>query len=379
MSHFWKTLPLAVLCVAAIASVAAADGLNIDEDFTFQGEYVGTIALDGQNWQVAGLQVVALGGGKFDAVLYRGGLPGAGWDRVTKHALHGQRDGSQVTLAGDQQHVTVASDGSATHWSDERLTPALIAGQSKVGFLRKIQRRSPTMSAPPPRGATVLFDGSDTSNLEGAKVTDDGLLQVGATTKDPVGDFRLHLEFRTPYQPASRGQGRGNSGVYIQRRYEVQILDSFGLEGAFNECGALYRQRPPDLNMCLPPLSWQTYDIDFTAARFDAAGTKSANGRITVALNGVVVQNDVAITGQTGAGQPEGPEMLPILFQNHNNPVHFRNLWIVSGSPAVAQAAATTTSTCEVQYQQIPSRCSHGCRLSKSVCGRRFAFCRRKR
>ena len=94
-------------------------------------------------------------------------------------------------------------------------------------------------------------------------------------TKQPVGDFCMHLEFRTPYKPHARGQGRGNSGVYIQRRYEVQVLDSFSLEGEANECGGLYRTKTPDVNMCLPPLSWQTYDIDFKKAELkkDPEGT----------------------------------------------------------------------------------------------------------
>src|SRR5262249_34742326 len=88
--------------------------------------------------------------------------------------------------------------------------------------------------------------------------------------KCPAGPFRLHLEYRTPYMPTARDQARGNSGVYIQRRYEVQILDSFGLDGAFNEAGSLYRQTPPDLNMAFPPLTWQTYDIWFTPPQFAA-------------------------------------------------------------------------------------------------------------
>jgi hypothetical protein len=129
--------------------------------------------------------------------------------------------------------------------------------------------------------------------------------------------------------PRARGQGRGNSGVYIQKRYEVQILDSFTLSGAPNECGGLYRQRPPDLNMAFPPLSWQTYDIDFTAARFNIDGDKVKNARVTVVHNGVVIHDDVELPNKTGAGDREGPTPGPIRFQWHNDLVHFRNLWIV--------------------------------------------------
>ena len=161
-------------------------------------------------------------------------------------------------------------------------------------------------------------------------MTDEGLLMEGAETKEPVGAFQLHLEFCLPFMPYARGQGRANSGVYIQRRYEVQILDSFGLEGAANECGGLYRQTPPDLNMCLPPLAWQTYDIDYTAARFDSAGAKTANARITVKHNGVVVQDNVELPRATRAAPvKEGPETGPIYLQDHGNPVRFRNIWVV--------------------------------------------------
>jgi hypothetical protein len=176
----------------------------------------------------------------------------------------------------------------------------------------------------------VLFDGSTPVNLQDASVTDDGLLAPGASTATPVRDFQMHLEFRTPYMPYARGQARGNSGVYIQRRYEVQILDSFGLEGEANECGGLYKQRRPDLNMCLPPLAWQTYDIYFTAARWRADGAKIANARITVLHNAVAVHDGYELTDKTGAGRPEGPEDLPIHFQDHGNPVRFRNIWIVA-------------------------------------------------
>src|SRR5690606_40856473 len=109
------------------------------------------------------------------------------------------------------------------------------------------------------------------------------------------------------FMPAARGQARCNSGVYIQRRYEVQILDSFGLEPQFNDCASLYRQRPPALNMCLPPLSWQTYDIEFRAARFDGQGRKIQNARITVRLHGVAGQHKLELTSKTGAGQPAAP------------------------------------------------------------------------
>jgi hypothetical protein len=140
----------------------------------------------------------------------------------------------------------------------------------------------------------------------------------------------LHIEFRTPFMPAARGQGRGNSGVYIQGRYECQVLDSFGLEGEDNECGGIYSISKPAVNMCFPPLSWQTYDIDFVAARYDGQGNKTKNARVTIKHNGVVIHKDLELTHGTPGRHPEGPEPESIFLQDHGNPVVFRNIWVVN-------------------------------------------------
>jgi hypothetical protein len=273
------------------------------------------------------LQVIARGNGRFDATWYPGGLPGAGWNEAERVSLSGILNDEVLTLMGGGKMVLI--DGRTAIVQD--------TGGSVQGELSKLLRVSPTMGVSAPADAIVLFDGTQPEYMENARVTEDGLLEVGTITKIPVLDFRLHLEFRLPYMPFSTGQGRGNSGVYIQRRYEVQILDSFGLEGLFNECGSLYRQQAPDLNMCLPPLAWQTYDIWFRAARFDDEGNKTANARITVLHNGVPIHSNREIIAKTGAGLPEGPEPMPILLQNHSDPVHFRNVWIVLGEPMVSK------------------------------------------
>ena len=301
---------------------AITDIAKVDDDFAYQGEYVGRLYEPRYGHVYVGLQVIARGDGNFDAVLYEGGLPGAGWNMEKKTDLSGILHEGTLKLEGEGR--SVITDGlSATVYDGTG---------SRLGYMQEIHRVSPTVGKSPPRGAIVLFDGESTENLEGAHVTEDGLLDVGVTTKMPVHDFRLHLEFRTPYMPYATGQARANSGVYIQRRYEVQILDSFGLEGLHNECGGLYRQQPPDVNMCLPPLTWQTYDIWFTATKWDDEGNKVANARLTVRHNGVPIHSDREIKNKTGAGKPEGPDPLPILLQNHGNPVHFRNFWIVMGS-----------------------------------------------
>jgi hypothetical protein len=312
--------------------VAITDPAEVDIDYTYQGEYVGMVyQASGRRGQV-GLQIIARGDGRFDATWYQGGLPGAGWNQTDRISFNGGLNDGLLTLMGEGQMILV--DGRTASVQD--------TGGTVRGELAKLVRVSPTIGANPPPQAIVLFDGAQPEHLEGAKVTEDGLLEVGTTTKMPVQDFRLHLEFRLPYMPFSTGQARGNSGVYIQRRYEVQILDSFGLEGVFNECGALYRQQPPELNMCLPPLAWQTYDIWFRAARFDDEGNKTAKARITVLHNGVPIHNNWEIAAKTGAGLPEGPEPMPILLQNHSDPVHFRNVWIVLGEPVVAKQYGAT-------------------------------------
>jgi hypothetical protein len=167
------------------------------------------------------------------------------------------------------------------------------------------------------------------------KLLGDGAMEIGPrggslVSKEVFGDHQIHLEFRTPFMPEARGQSRGNSGVYIQGRYEVQILDSYGLEGLDNECGGIYRVSRPRVNMCAPPLQWQSYDIDFRAPRFDAQGNKTANARVTVSHNGVPIHEDLEIPGQTGGGDASNFDKPgPLLLQDHGNPVQFRNVWVL--------------------------------------------------
>lgn len=330
MSKLLKLLSITLCFGTCGGLLCAADGkdgpvytdLNqVDSDYKFQGEYRGwqRSRPSSRSSEPVAIQVIALGDGKFAASKYYGGLPGEGWFGGARYELTGELTGDVVTLHSDEYDVIVEPERASIMTRDGR----------RAGELEKMIRVSPTMGAAPPAGAIVLFDGSNTDHFKDAKITADGLLLAGTETLSGYQDFRLHGEFRLPYKPLARGQARGNSGFYLQSRYEVQVLDSFGLEGIENECGALYRTRRPDFNMCLPPLQWQTYDIDLTSAKFDNHEKKIANMRISVWQNGVLIHNNVEIPNKTGAGKPESPAALPTKIQDHGNPVVYRNIWIV--------------------------------------------------
>jgi hypothetical protein len=209
----------------------------------------------------------------------------------------------------------------------------LVTGDQET-CLHKTERKSDTIGKKPPEGAIVLFDGTNTSEWNGGRLDEKTkLLNTDGRdilSKRKFNNYTMHVEFLLPYRPDGRGQGRGNSGFYQVDHYEVQILDSFGLEGKDNECGGVYTKLSPSVNMCLPPLVWQTYDVDFTNAVRDASGKKIKNAVITLKHNGVVVHDKEEITGPTGGhrSDPEGTPG-PIKLQGHGNPIQFRNIWIV--------------------------------------------------
>ena len=273
-----------------------------DPSFSRQGEYAGE-----KEGRRVGVQVAAMANEQFLVLTYQGGLPNAGWD--------GGKLVSQVVEGAELGGV--------------------------IKGLEKQQRTSPTLGKKAPEGALVVFAGEPTSHIKGE--IKDGLVWAGSQTTTPVSDFHLHIEFRLPYKPGRlpSSQDRGNSGLYIFNNYEVQVLDTFGLD--FNKennaiklqsdskqwCGCFYKFKHPDVPMALPPLTWQTYDIDFKAPRFEGK-EKTENSRITVRHNGVLIHDDVELPKGTGAGggRPEKPEGL-IYLQGHGNPTAFRNFWIV--------------------------------------------------
>jgi len=291
-----------------------------DADFALQGEYSGELELQDRKVK-HGVQIIALGDGKFRAVSYRDGLPGDGWNQTDKRKTEGKRVDGLLTFETENVKGVVRNETLEIKTNDGRL----------LGNLKKVHRKSPTLGKKAPEGAVVLFDGTTAGNFKGGRMTKAGLLMQGVTSKQTFQNFSLHMEFMLSYMPYARGQQRSNSGCYMQGRYEVQILDSFGLEGESRECGGIYNVRKPDLNMCFPPLTWQTYDIDFTAATFDDKGDKTANARLTVRQNGVLLHKDAQVPKSTRAAPlGEGPEPGPLFIQDHNNPLRFRNIWIVT-------------------------------------------------
>jgi hypothetical protein len=305
-------LLVASLCLAVASSHAAdekkdppkkpdvsTNPSDAGPDFVIQGEYEGEMKGRGK----FGAQVFALGDGKFDVYFLSGGLPGAGWDTKGRTKVAARTDGDRTAL----------NDKAA--WSGT-IGGGVLKGEGpkdEVFELKKVERKSKTLGEKAPDGALVLFDGKNADEWKGGKIVEEKLLNCGTDSKKGIGAGKLHVEFRTPFMPKARGQGRGNSGVFVQG-VEIQVLDSFALEGKADECGSFYGKRKLDVNMCLPPLSWQTYDVDI----------KELDGNVvaTVWFNGVQVHENFVLK--------KGPiKPATINLQNHGNPVAFRNIWFV--------------------------------------------------
>ncbi len=189
-----------------------------------------------------------------------------------------------------------------------------------------------------PSDAVVLFDGKNLSEWQSVDGGPAGwdvsggamIVKKGAVmTKKEFGDFQLHIEFATPENPVGEGQHRGNSGVYLQGCYELQVLDSYQNETYTDGmCGAIYKQYPPLVNVSRPPGVWQTYDIVFRAGRFNRFGGIVEKAVVTVLHNGVVIQDNVTIDPTPGGVKTEAPEKGPVFLQDHQHPVKYRNIWI---------------------------------------------------
>jgi hypothetical protein len=286
--------------------------------YRLQGEYLGVIETWGGTW---GAQAMATSEKEISIHLLEGGLPGLGFKgKSSIKKCQGRIDSDAQIVQAKVDAVTIVVKPDALEVSD--------ANGQQLGVLTKLIRESKTLGARPPADAIVLFDVDGTNKFVGNKPGEDGLLGVGGISQELFGDHKLHIEFRTPFQPDDAGQQRGNSGVYLQGRYEVQVLDSFGLAGKSNECGGIYEIAKPKINMCFPPLTWQTYDVQFQEAKYDASGKKTQNAKLSVQHNGVTIHQDLELPNATPGKDSESPTQGPLYLQDHGNPVAFRNIWV---------------------------------------------------
>ncbi|QFU92043.1 family 16 glycoside hydrolase [Amycolatopsis sp. YIM 10] len=244
-----------------------------------------------------------------------------------------------------EKQVWLASTGAWNQWATHVESVPLRTGANKISFVYEatdtghVNLDKLTVT---PTKRTTLFDGTNLDAWEATAggpakwpVANGSMESFGGDirTKEKFGDFRMHAEWYQPHLPPEQtGQARGNSGVYIQERYEIQVLDSFGINPPkTNDAGAIYTKKAPDVNAATAPGTWQSYDIIFRAARYDHTGKKIADARVSLWWNGTLVHNDVAIDGSTGAGRPEDPSQGHIRLQDHGDPgdnPRFRNVWI---------------------------------------------------
>jgi hypothetical protein len=298
----------------------------------FMGNYEGRWNAEVDVDPEAAVQIIALGGDEYEIILKaKHDMRCPPKLTVTAKAAQGALEFKQDTWYG------TVKDGVITGGH----------GKKEKFELKKVELASPALGKQPddPSKAVILFDGKNLDAWQTDKgrpaawtVLPDGAFMVKAgtgdiETKQKFKDCKLHIEFRTPFMPAARGQSRGNSGVFLQSTYEVQVLDTFGLEGYTDECGGLYKLSAPRVNACRPPLQWQSYDIEYHAPTFDAAGKQTANGRITVYQNGKLIQNNeelLYITGwkESDRKAPAPKDPMPIKLQDHGNFVQYRNIWI---------------------------------------------------
>ena len=221
------------------------------------------------------------------------------------------------------------------------------AQTNKVAAANKEKKEDPQPTVIDPGGAgkapsdaIVLFDGKDLSMFRGERKPepgwkiDNGVMEStppgGIFSKEEFADCQVHVEFATPSNVKGDGQGRGNSGVYLMGRYEIQVLDNYNNKTYPNgQCGAMYGYYPPLVNACRPPGEWQAYDIIFHPPKKQADGSVKA-GSFTVLHNGVLIQDNVAVTGEGTTASPLRGivEKGPLYLQDHGNPVRFRNVWV---------------------------------------------------
>lgn len=317
-----------LLCAGFMLAAGAA--LAAPSTDTVMGNWEGKFATPNVSGEVSA-KIIAEGDNNYRAIIEA--RPDG--SEARKVELTGKGDGRAAVFigkAGDAEDAPIILGEAVLG----KFTGRLVGMGDGIKFeMNRVEKKSPTLGEAPPEGAVVLFDGANQDLWEarppkwslGAGYMEVSNSQLVTTVEH--GAQKLHLEFKTPLMPTQRGQGRGNSGVYVLGRYEVQVLDSFGLPPADNEAGGIYKKAVPKVNASLPPGEWQTYDITFHPAKFDDTGKKTENARITVLHNGIVIHDNVELDSPTpgGVSDKDAPTG-PLLLQHHGNPVQFRNIWL---------------------------------------------------
>lgn len=330
-----RMLGVLAVSLAVLAGYAMAD----DDDF-IMGNYHG--AFDSEAWQARTVraEVPATAKLRYRAVFYIGG-DGIETQRVEVMGKRAREEDKHAVFEGE---VDLGKALGGVYLVKGRIDNETFKGEmrtksSKADIatftLKRVFLEPPTRGMAPPDGAIVLMDGANTEawhTLPHWQLLGDGSMQVvpsNLVSKEEFGDALIHLEFMTPFMPNASGQARGNSGVYVQGRYEVQVLDSFGDLPLDNLCGGIYKKAVPVVCASLPPLQWQTYDITFRAPRFDASGNKTGHANITVVHNGITIHDNVTLDGVTAGGvSAEESPVGVLMLQDHGDPVRFRNIWI---------------------------------------------------
>ncbi|MET9395363.1 family 16 glycoside hydrolase [Streptomyces sp. NPDC006624] len=330
-----KQPPAATLYEAEEARLTGTAGINRDHSGYSGSGFVDRYATEGKATTTFDVTVPASGTYDVNLRYSNGPNPFAGTKSLSLYA-----NGEKV------RQTRLPSTGDWDSWSTRTEPVTLRAGRNSLSYRFEAGDTGHVnldLITVHPRGAEVtLFDGTAGSqarwqHTDGRKVawplTEEKAMEVccgDIRSKDAYQDFALHVEFRVPLLPPDvTGQDRGNSGIFLQDRYELQILDSHGdTSPGTDEAGAIYLKRAPDTNMSTEPETWQSYDIVFRAARFDDSGNKTADARVTVVWNGRTVHDDVALDGPTASGRSETPAAGAIRLQDHGNKVRFRNIQV---------------------------------------------------